>query len=596
MQELLDAALERAPDRVKAQFSLIVSEEHRVTGDQPSHKAGPLALPLGSMTSSEWTRDDVRLLSQSFDAALERSAIDDIERLAHAWLISEPPQAIELNAGRRVSDALITAVEHRVVQLRRADDFITGSASRDLVRNELEATVRLLSEGALTDEQARRALTAIGELAQLGAWVAADAGLIEEAARFVRGGILSARAAGDAPLAANLISTFSYQVANTGNPNEAIVLSRTAYQGGKRDATPVTGALLLERVAWSAAKAGDLRSCERALGLVEESFSGGARDNDPDWVYWLSPEEIDVMAGRCYTELRKPDRAERLLANAISRYNQSLVRENSLYLSWLAEDYVQLGDIEASSRAGSHRPALSEPCVNLSTHTAPTIQHHRSVRRDCHAETPVREHSRSTFFHALEPCPRFLARVLQALVLPHCPPHDIYVETTESGIQRGLVELPVISGPARDTGVYEGDNLGEGHVTAPVNAPAPDLMTDPGQRLPADRGRETDKEVPSPAFGQPRPERVPQERELLMLERAGAAGVLAVHYPGFHRVQFQPALRHPGSDLVPDELGLGLAAAVHDRVIAVALERDGRVGPGHPRVKRVMHEKISQQR
>jgi len=45
-------------------------------------------------------------------------------------------------------------------------------------------------------------------------------------------------------------------------------------------------------------------------------------------------------------------------------------------------------------------------------------------------------------------------------------------------------------------------------------------------------------------------------------------------------MQFQPALRQPGSDLVPDELGLGLAAAVHHHVIAIALERDGRVGPG----------------
>ena len=76
---------------------------------------------------------------QSFDAALEHSAVDDIERLAHIWLISEPPQVIELNAGRRISDALITAVEHRVVQLRRADDFITGAASRDIVRNERDA-------------------------------------------------------------------------------------------------------------------------------------------------------------------------------------------------------------------------------------------------------------------------------------------------------------------------------------------------------------------------------------------------------------------------------------------------------------------------
>jgi tetratricopeptide (TPR) repeat protein len=275
------------------------------------------------------------------------------------WLVCDPPQTIELRSGRRVSDALVGAVEHRVIQLRRADDFITGVASRDLMRSELAATVRLLSEAALTEEQARRILTAIGEIAQLGAWVAADGGLVDEAARYVRGGVLAARAAGNAPLAANIISTFSYQVANTGNPNEGLVLARTAYQGGRHDATPIARALLLERVAWSAARSGDLRDCERTLGLVEESFSSGPRDNDPDWIYWLNREEIDVMAGRCYTELGDARRAESLLTNAIARYDQARVRENSLYLSWLAEDYVQLGEIEHAAGIATQMAALA---------------------------------------------------------------------------------------------------------------------------------------------------------------------------------------------------------------------------------------------
>jgi hypothetical protein len=268
-----------------------------------------------------------------------------------------------------VSDALVTAVENRVIQLRRADDFITGSASRDLVRNEIVATVRLLSDASLTEEQARRVLTAIGELAQLGAWVAADAGLLDEAARYVRGGVVAARVARNSPLAANIISTFSYQVANTDNPNEAVVLARTAYQGGQHDATPITRALLLERVAWAAARSGDLGSSERTLGLVEESFSAGSRDNDPDWVYWLNREEIDVMAGRCYTELRKPDSAESLLANAIARYDQTFIRENSLYLSWLVEVYVQQSEIDHAAYTATRMAALAARTNSARTDT-----------------------------------------------------------------------------------------------------------------------------------------------------------------------------------------------------------------------------------
>ncbi len=365
VQRILDTALENAPERVKAQFALLASE---VSGNAAGATES-LSIPLDAMTNREWSRDDAHLLSHSFDAALERSAVEDIERLSHMWLIAEPPQIIELKTGRRVSDDLVAAVEHRVIQLRRADDFIAGPTSHELVRNELRATTQLLTDAALTEGQARRLLTATGELAQLGAWVAADTGLLDNAARYVRGGVLASRAALDASLAANIISTFSYQVANNGNPREATILALTAYHGAWHDATPIARALFLERVAWAAAKSDDLGACERALGQVEDAFLSGPQDDDPDWVYWLNREEIDVMAGRCYTELRQPSKAENLLTGAIARYDQTLIRENSLYLSWLAEDYVQLGDVNQAAQIASRMAALAARTNSARTDT-----------------------------------------------------------------------------------------------------------------------------------------------------------------------------------------------------------------------------------
>ena len=245
---------------------------------------------------------------------------------------------------------------------------MSGRDSHALVRKELEATTRLLDEASYTEDQARRLLTAAGELAQLAAWVAADAGLYAEAARYTRGGVLAAHAADDAPLAANIISTLSYQIANTANPHQAAVLARTAYAGARHNATATTKALLLERIAWADAKSGDLRGSERSLGLVEANFAHSKPGDDPDWVYWLNREEIDVMAGRCYTELHQPKRAEPLLRNAIEHYNDSLVRENSLYLSWLAEDYILLGDID-------HAAEIATRVLNLAIRT-------NSVRTD----------------------------------------------------------------------------------------------------------------------------------------------------------------------------------------------------------------------
>ena len=322
--------------------------------DLPSRPARESGQGTTLIAKREWTRDDLNSLSASFDDAISGSVLADIEMLAHEWLAVDKPQLIELNVGRRIGDSLVATTEHRVIQLRRADDFMSGRTSHTMVHQELQATTKLLDEAALTEDQTRRLLTVTGELAQLAAWVAADAGLYKQAARYTEGGVLAAHAADNEPLAANIISTLSYQLANTGNPRRAALLARTAYAGARHSATATTKALLLERVAWADAKSGDLVSCERVLGQVEENFNHSMPEDDPDWVYWLNREEIDVMAGRCYTELKQPARAEPLLRNATSSYDNTLIRENSLYLSWLAEDYILLNEIDLAAEIATH--------------------------------------------------------------------------------------------------------------------------------------------------------------------------------------------------------------------------------------------------
>lgn len=103
--------------------------------------------------------------------------------LVHEWLAADVPQLIELGAARHIGDSLVVTTEHRVIQLRRVNDFISGRTSHALVRHELQATTDLLNDATLTEDQVRRLLIATGELAQLAAWVAADAGLYREAAK-----------------------------------------------------------------------------------------------------------------------------------------------------------------------------------------------------------------------------------------------------------------------------------------------------------------------------------------------------------------------------------------------------------------------------
>ena len=203
----------------------------------PQHGSTPVNDGAKLVEKATCTRDDLSLLSDKFDDALAHSSVEGVDRLAHEWLIAEPPQVVELTHGRHIGSSLVATVEHRVVQLRRADDFLSGRDSHALVRKELQKTAQLLDEASYTDSEARRLLTAIGELAQLATWVAADAGLYVEATRYTEYGLLAAHTAGNSPLAANVISTLSYQLANTGNPHQAVVLAKTAYAGARHSAT-----------------------------------------------------------------------------------------------------------------------------------------------------------------------------------------------------------------------------------------------------------------------------------------------------------------------------------------------------------------------
>jgi transcriptional regulator with XRE-family HTH domain len=268
----------------------------------PADGAGTDSLLL----ADTWTPERTAAVLASLDAGTPDPAA--VRRLVHEWLIAEPPQVVELRAGRRIGEGLVRTIEGRVEQLRRMDDFVGGGDLHSLVAAELRTTLTLLRDATYTEALGRRLLTAIGELCQLAGWVADDADLHALARRYYTAGVRAAHAAGDTPLGANLISTLSYQLANIGNPHEAVALAHTASVGARHTASAATLALFQERIAWAHAKANDVRGTERALGEAERLFGHRRPEDDPVWVYWLSRDEMDVMAGRCATELRQPKR------------------------------------------------------------------------------------------------------------------------------------------------------------------------------------------------------------------------------------------------------------------------------------------------
>lgn len=298
-------------------------------------------------------------------------------RLAHEWLVSRPPQIRQLSAGRRVGHELAEVVERRVIELRRLDDRLGGIDTLPLVERELAAVAHVLDAASYTEVTGRRLLRAVGELAQVAGWVASDAGQYARAQRHYLQGVRAAHAAGDQLVAANLLSSLAYQVASVGPPRDAVLLAATAVRGAEV-ATGRVRALLLERVAWAYARAGDAREADRVLAEVDEAFET-ATDDEPDWVYWLDRGEIDIMAGRVNVELRRPLRAVPLLSAAIAGYDTSRAREVGLYETWLAESYLQANELDAA--AATLESAEAKAARIHSARLAARVRHVRRMLR-----------------------------------------------------------------------------------------------------------------------------------------------------------------------------------------------------------------------
>ncbi|GAA3031807.1 hypothetical protein Aglo01_38910 [Actinokineospora globicatena] len=273
---------------------------------------------------------------------------EDPLRLAHEWLVEDTPAVIHTRSGRRVGATLATELEARVVQLRHLDDVLSGGALYPVVHTEFRQVGDVVDQAAYTEDIGRRLLIVLGELAQLAGWVSSDAGRHHEAQRVYLSGVAAARAATDAALTSQLLSSLAYQMATVGDPGDAVLLARSAAKGAKQ-ATPVVRALLYERVAWAAARCQDRDGTRRALDTVDELYERRVLGiAEREWVYWLNRHEIDVMAGRCLIELGEPERAEPLLAAAIAAYPTGHAREIALYLSWLAESYARTGNLDAA--------------------------------------------------------------------------------------------------------------------------------------------------------------------------------------------------------------------------------------------------------
>jgi tetratricopeptide (TPR) repeat protein len=259
---------------------------------------------------------------------------------------------------RRLTTATVAHLEQRLDHLRRLDDSLGG---RDLLRvadGEFELIGTLASGTVYNAATGQRLFSALSEAGRICGWLHFDQGYQAAAQKYYLTALRASATAtaGDPETGANVLAFMAIQAYSAGDPRDAVALGQAAQEQVTRQTTPRVRAILHARTARALSKTpGAKAGCARELTAARDAVAAGPSDDDPAWSYWVTPAEIEMLAGSCALDVGDPRQALRCFdAARDADYNANgYIRDNALFLTRAAEAHLALGNVtQACGLAG----------------------------------------------------------------------------------------------------------------------------------------------------------------------------------------------------------------------------------------------------
>jgi hypothetical protein len=333
-----------------------MSERYRLLCARALEGHGASADPGTPQTAGVWEEDEREGQVQRREFLAASAAV--------AGYLTVPPQLARLSAGRRVGGDLPDVLSRRLARLRRLDNYLGGAETYHVYAAEAEATKTLLREAAC-GHGTRRQLTALfSEQAQQAGWAAFDAGWQATARALYNESLAAAQDCGNRALEGNAFALLAYQNLTTGAAAAGLADASCAAAGTR---TPsAVRALLHERRAWAIAQsAGPEAEVRRALDRAAAALQEPCGEPAPDWAAWVDQAEIQIMTGRCLVRTGQPLQAIAVLSEALGRFDETQARDMALYTTWLAEAYLDAGDVDAAAATAGQILALSSDVASV---------------------------------------------------------------------------------------------------------------------------------------------------------------------------------------------------------------------------------------
>jgi hypothetical protein len=241
------------------------------------------------------------------------------------------------------------------------DDVAGGGTVLALAQQEFGLIAELLDHASYDKPTGRKLHIALAELGQLAGWTAYDAGKQALAQRYYIAALRAAHSADDRSLGAHILSCMAEQAAHEGQPAEAVTLIESAFAGTRGQATPRLRAELHIRQAYALGTMHDVSACSAAVSQARAHVE--PQDDDPPWLYWVSPADITATAGNCLLQLGQADRAAKLIEEGVDLYDESFTRDRQLYSVHLADALARPGtqrDLDVAASRGITAIQLAE--------------------------------------------------------------------------------------------------------------------------------------------------------------------------------------------------------------------------------------------
>jgi tetratricopeptide (TPR) repeat protein len=402
MQDILDTALERATDRARGRFALLVSKEI----DLPDERVGFETVPVQFTFDSSITTIGSVPADSGYDVALldvlaGADMANQVEVSQASWRSGAAPGVItgylfSLPTWQEQEQSLIVAPNTAAARIREVakhlmdiDFQFGGGYVRRILLFYFQSEIVPLLREPQPEAVRREIFSAAAEVAQLLGWSAYDAGRHGAAQRYFMQGLRLASEAGDPVLGGRLLSNLSHQANYLGQYDEALQFARAAQASAKGRATDTVTAMFLAMEARALASSGDARLCAKALHLAEQAFARHDDSKDPQWIGYFDELELAGEAAHCFRELGQPRETQLFAARAIDPV-ATPARTRAFISMVTAAGAFRAGNLDEALACASDAVSLTST-LQSSRYVRYLTDFHKSLREKHSANPAVRQ-------------------------------------------------------------------------------------------------------------------------------------------------------------------------------------------------------------